>query len=493
MTDAELRTALANDFGVFVRKAFHHRHQEQLPDDKYLELVFAFASRIARKERRRGVINLPPRHLKTFIISICLPAWILGKNPRAKILVLSYSETLAESIAYDIRQLLKAKWYRETFSTRLSPDRSRATDFVTTNGGGVFATSIHAGITGWGGDYIFVDDPHEQKDANNIERLNQVAERFDNTVMNRLNNAKTGCVLVVQHRLHEDDLSGHVLKQTGWDHLRLEFIAKRKRKIRVAGEVWKRKNGELLRPGAFLRRDIERIRKTGNFQALYQQDPRGAGLPRITAKMFLEFRPSQRINVPVVISVDTGQDQGAGNSFTVMQAWVIYEQLYFLEEQYRGRPSFHELRKLVRCWIIQRYRPSAILIEKAGIGVALLDDIPRPNWLTVVPVIARDSKTDRLRRNIDLIKDLLVGVASAPWRDEFVQEFIDFPNGKFTDQVDATSQLLDFLREKPTLIIPPRRADGVVALSSQPNVARQNQNSCGSALIAIARARPSWK
>jgi hypothetical protein len=120
-------------------------------------------------------------------------------------------------------------------------------DFVTTNGGGVRSLSIEGGVTGLGADFIIIDDPVEIKDCDNARRLERVNDLFDNEIQTRLDNPKKGCIVIIAHRISEDDLPGHVLKKRGWQQLKLSLIARRARTYELeGGEVWNRKKGELL-------------------------------------------------------------------------------------------------------------------------------------------------------------------------------------------------------------------------------------------------------
>jgi hypothetical protein len=174
---------------------------------------------------------MPPRHGKTFLGSICLSASILAHNPSAKILVLSYGQALADKIAYAIRAVMQSNWFRQAFSTRLA--KTKVTDFVTTDGGVVRSLSIEGGVTGLGADFI-IDDPVEIKDCDNSKRLERVNELFDNEIQTRLDNPRKGCIVVIAHRISEDDLPGHVMQKRGWKELKLPLIARRARSYRLA-------------------------------------------------------------------------------------------------------------------------------------------------------------------------------------------------------------------------------------------------------------------
>jgi len=183
---------------------------------------------------KRLIINLPPRHFKTWIGSICLSAWILGHRPSAKILMLTYGQELADKIARAIRAIMRSAWYKELFKkTRLAS--SKLDDFATTAGGAVRSVSMEGGVTGYGADYIIVDDPTELKDCDNVKRLERVVDLFQTEILTRLNNPKRGRVVIIAHRVNEDDLSGHLLAQQGrWRNLKLPLVAMRTRSSRSA-------------------------------------------------------------------------------------------------------------------------------------------------------------------------------------------------------------------------------------------------------------------
>src|SRR5690242_11846846 len=144
----QTKHAIAKCFASFVRKAFYYDHSQKLGDERYLDLLCHELERLAKGKTKRLVINLPPRHLKSFLGAVYLPAWILAHNPAARIMVLTYSEKLAERTTYRIRRILQSSWFKEVFDTRVAEDRSRTDDFGTTDGGEVYATSINGGLAG---------------------------------------------------------------------------------------------------------------------------------------------------------------------------------------------------------------------------------------------------------------------------------------------------------------------------------------------------------
>jgi len=138
----KLAKALHDDFYIFLRKSFNSCHPTKIfRGYPYLEYLCHYAEQFETGAEKRLIINLPPRHLKTFVFSKALSAWILGRNPSTEIMVLTCSEGLAKDIARTVRAILQTDWYKETFPTRIAKDRSSVLDFATTAGGACFTPS----------------------------------------------------------------------------------------------------------------------------------------------------------------------------------------------------------------------------------------------------------------------------------------------------------------------------------------------------------------
>jgi predicted phage terminase large subunit-like protein len=453
--DIKTKELVQRKFLAFAMKAFAVLNKgRKLGNDKYLKLLAQTLTRVANGETKRLVISMPPRHLKTFMGSICLPAWALAHNPSAKIIILSYGQDLADKIAYAIREILRSEWYQQAFHTRVKKDRAKLMDFVTTNGGGVRSLSIEGGVTGLGADFIIIDDPVEIKDCDNVKRLERVNDLFDNEIQTRLDHPKNGSIVIIAHRISEDDLPGHVLKKGGWQQLKLPLIAKRTRTYELEdGEVWKRRKGELLRRDAFSKRDVQRLcaSKQPGFETLQQQNPGGSDRLRLKAEYFRTFSrtelPIRRS--PVVLSVDPGQKGGRTNSFSVIQAWAPKDGVHLLLDQWREQANYRELRWQFRRFV-RKYRPSVVLIEATAQGPSLMSEIKPQNGMDVVAINPSEDKIERLRKHRKVIRSGLVQLPEgALWHQEFLDEATEFPYGAFDDQMDALSQYLSWIVEHP--------------------------------------------
>lgn len=177
---------------------------------------------------------------------------------------------------------MEADWYRALFPTRLSA-RKAVNDVTTTAGGTRMATSVGGVLTGRGADVIVIDDPLKPDQALSDVGRKAVNEWYDNTLLSRLNNKRTGCIIIVMQRLHQDDLIGHVLLQDDWTVLSFPAIAEEPECL----PFWTpygirrfiRQPGEALHPDREAVAEYEAMRRRiglYNFSSQYQQRPPAA-------------------------------------------------------------------------------------------------------------------------------------------------------------------------------------------------------------------------
>jgi predicted phage terminase large subunit-like protein len=452
-----LKAALQQDFFSFAYKAIVELEGTRLGDQPYLRYLATELDQFARNETRRLIINLPPGHLKTLLGSVCLSAWLLAHDPSRKIIIVTHAEHLSKTIARNIRAILQSRWFEEVFDTRVKKGHAEVTDFGTTGGGGVFVTSFGSRYTGHRADVIIVDDPHDIGDG--VEQIEGTIESFYKEVLSRLNDRKAGRVMVVAHRVYERDLSAHLLRKKNWKHVALPLVATQDQSYKTLWGDWFRREGHLLRPDAFGPDDIEELRETcfsPDFEMLYQQNVDSQALPAIRPDHFQTFSGSPPLG-PVVLSVDAGVANRRTSAFSVIQAWCLAGDRYYLIDQFREQTDFADLRDQLRRFR-NKYRPAAILIERSANGHALISELSRSRHSALLIPVELDgrSKSARLRIHAKTIiaKRIFLPI-HAPWRGTFVDELVAYPHGDFTDQIDAMTQVLDHAPElaglKPTL------------------------------------------
>ena len=223
-----LEALLRNDFRAFVHKAF----ATLTPGQTYVRTwhVDAIAwqlERVRRGEVRRLIINMPPRSLKSIAASVAFPAFVLGHDPSRRIICVSYSGDLAKKHSNDFRAVLESPWYRSAFpNTRIGPFKNTETEIELTARGFRLATSVGGTLTGRGGDIIVIDDPLKPDDAMSETKRSAANQWFTNTLLSRLDDKRTGAIVVVMQRVHIDDLTGFLLDQSDeWEVLSLPAIA----------------------------------------------------------------------------------------------------------------------------------------------------------------------------------------------------------------------------------------------------------------------------
>jgi len=222
---AALSALLKTDLRYFVWRCF----QTVLPGtifqpNWHVEAIVHQLMRVQAGDISRLLINQPPRSLKSISISVAWVAWLLGRDPSRRIIVVSYSAEFAAELHRQFRMIVDAQWYRNLFPA-MRPARDSGGELVTTLGGGRLATSVGGTLTGRGADIIIVDDPLKAEDASSEPARKRVIDWYGNTLVSRLNDKEHGAIVVVMQRLHENDLAGHLLDQGGWQHLDLPSIA----------------------------------------------------------------------------------------------------------------------------------------------------------------------------------------------------------------------------------------------------------------------------
>jgi predicted phage terminase large subunit-like protein len=215
------------------------------------------------------------------------------------------------------------------------------------------------------------------------------------------------------------------------------------------------------------RRDLQAAANP-DFETLYQQNPTSEASLKLKREHFVSFDRASIPELPIVLSVEPGHRGGEGRSYSVIQAWARSDGNYFLLDQWREQARYRELRDAY--WrFVRRHRPVCALIEATANGPALIADVRNRPRVTVIPITPeRRSKIARLRDHIQVFRAGKVRLpVKAPWIEEFIAEFLDFPRGEFDDQVDGATQFLKWIREtNPSLELPAPRALGVVSTLS---------------------------
>jgi predicted phage terminase large subunit-like protein len=446
-----LHSILRNDFESFLHRCFLMLNPgaEYLPN-WHIKAIAHQLQLIRDGKIHRLILNMPPRYLKSLTVSVILPAFLLGHDPRMKIFGVSYSNDLSAKHAADFRAIVQSDWYRKTFPT-MRVDRIADSDVFTTRRGFRRSTSVSATLTGLGGDMIILDDPQKPVDAQSDTLRNSLNQWFTNTLLSRLDNKATGVIILVMQRVHLHDLTGFLVdKSKDWTVLSLPAIAEVDEKVAIGNnEFHTRRAGEALHPKYETVSTLEKLRNemgSGIFGAQYQQSPvpDGGGMIKRDWLHYYDQLPERGYRTKLIHSWDTAAKVGAQNDWSVCTTWLLVDNRFYLIDLIRGRYEYPQLRAMVIA-LAQRDEPLKILIEDTSTGIALAQELRQSGIHTVKPVPVERDKMGRLFvHQAKFEAGLVLFPRKAPFLAQLETELLTFPQGKHDDQVDSLSQALSY-------------------------------------------------
>jgi len=440
----------------------------------HIDAIADHLEAVSKGAIRRLIILIPPRHAKSTIVSVMWPTWSWIDHPSTRWLTASYAAALSTRDSVRSRRLIDSAWYQARWGDvfTMTSDQNEKQRYENDKTGVRIATSVGGAVTGEGGDFIVVDDPHSVLEAESDQVREGRLTWFDQVMSTRLNSAKEGRIVVIQQRIHERDLAGHLEEQGGWDVLCLPTEYEPTTRLTAIG--WKdprTEPGELLCPARFGPEEVSRAKRTlgsRGFAAQHQQQPAPAHGSIVKIPWFRYWRPATMALGPIPVKQMNGEIamveavelparadiviqswdmafQGTDESdFVVGQLWAAKGADFFLLDQRRDRLDFTATLAEVRAFSARHPEARLKLVEAAANGPAvistLMHEIPG-----IVPVRAQGSKASRLSAVAPYIEAgnvYLPHPGIAPWVDGFLEEIRVFGKGVHDDQVDAMSQAL---------------------------------------------------
>ncbi len=446
-----LEALLRNDFRAFLHKTFAILSPGQTYISTWhVEAIAWRLERVRRGEIRRLIINMPPRSLKSIAASVAFPAFVLGHDPARRIICVSYSGDLAKKHANDFRAVLELPWDRSAFpNTRIGPFKNSETEIELTARGFRLATSVGGTLTGRGGDIIVIDDPLKPDDALSEAKRSAANQWFTNTLLSRLDDKRTGAIVVVMQRVHIDDLTGFLLSQSDeWDVFSLPAVAYFDEIIPLSAErTYRRQSGEALSPEREPLHVLDALKlQLGSdaFSAQYQQAPAppgGAMVKRHWIKRYSELPPAPA-RLFTLQSWDTASKGGPDNDWSVCTTWIVTrKKLWYLIDVWRQRVDYPALKASVQT-LAERWDARRVLVEDTGAGTSLVQEL-RGQISGIVAVKPEGDKASRMAvasAKFEAAQVLLPERAS--WLPDLEYELFTFPGSRHDDQCDSISQAL---------------------------------------------------
>jgi predicted phage terminase large subunit-like protein len=428
----------------------------------HIIVIGELLSFLVGKKNQKLIVNMPPRHGKSELISRYFPFWYLMHNPTKQIIFSTYDQSFAATTGRFVRDLVKRHGKR--YGIELRRDASAKEDFLLTTGGGMISVGAGGSLTGRGADLLIIDDPikNDMEATSNVIRDN-IWQWFNTTAFTRIEPG--GMVVVVMTRWHEDDLCGRILKQernylakhkdkkAKWTLLKLPAIA-------TEQDVVGRKVGEPLWANRY---DLERLGEVHEqmgdywFNALYQQTPQRASGNIFKRKTFKYFNEDEEYYVfggkhirkkdcSIFAVLDLAATISETSDWTAVIIFALTPErevlvLEVVREKFEGAEHLPLIRN-----IFHRWRPLQIGIESVQYQISLVQ-LARKELLPV-----RDLRADRdkVTRSLPMAAMLEAGKCyfreGASWLTTFEDELLSFPKSKNDDQVDAFSYIAAMLR-----------------------------------------------
>ena len=443
------RSAVKTDLKMFLVHVFGELNPlEMFFDATYLDLLCAYAQRCIEGGIKRLIVNVAPRHLKSLLFSCALVAFMMGNDPSAKFICVSYSQVIADSLAREFRRIVESEWFRRLFPNFV-PAKVSDAEFTTTMGGSRIATSPGATLMGRGGEFLILDDPVKPEGGTSAEAQETFRDWFNTTLLSRLNDPMFGVLILVQQRLHVNDPSALLLSTGSYTHVCLPAIATKKEQFTFKGAViHQRAVGEALNPQRMNLAALEARRMeigTPIFNALWQQQPdmpSGRLIKLKWLKVLRSFPPRSR-GAWTWASIDASSGKEDGD-FTAVTIGYSQPDGHYVTDVIRQRMDYEDLKELA-FQLHLKDTSMRFVVEDASNGTPLLRTLDReriPWCVAKTPV----GKEDRLKKILGEFEAARVHILDRDFTQDFIAELVTFPEGKNDDQVDSLVHAITWAR-----------------------------------------------
>ena len=440
LAEKKIQSKAKNDFLSFVKcvwpefvEGSHHRH------------IAEKFNKLATGEITRLIVNMPPRHTKSEFASYLLPAWMVGRNPKLKIIQATHTGELAIRFGRKAKNLIDSDEYAKIFQTRLQEDSKAAGRWETAQGGEYFAAGVGGAITGRGADLLIIDDPHSEQDAMNPASYDRVYEWYTSGPRQRLQPG--GRIIVVMTRWSVADLTGKLIKAQKepkadqWEVIEFPAI------LPSGNPVW---------PGYWKLDELEAVKASVSitkWNAQYQQNPTAEEGSIIKRNWWKTWTKKELPPLAHVIqSYDTAFLKKETADYSAITTWGVFQtedhgpQL-ILVDMIKDRYEFPELRRVAK----EQYdywKPETVIVEAKASGLPLTYEMRKLG----IPVInftpsKGNDKHTRVNAVAPLFESGQIWAPETKFAEEVIEECAAFPLGEHDDLVDSMTQAVMRFRQ----------------------------------------------
>lgn len=438
----ELQDKQKDDFLLFVKSVW----PEFIAGNHHKIIAKKFEA-IATKKIKRLIVNMPPRHTKSEFASFLFPAWMMGREPRLKIIQTSHTAELAQRFGRKVRNLIDTPDYQNIFpGMELSADSKAAGRWETNQGGEYFSAGVGGAITGRGADLLIIDDPHSEQDALSATALENAWEWYSSGPRQRLQPG--GSIVIVMTRWNTKDITGELIKAQGqpkadqWEVV--EFPAILPSDKPVWPEYWKLEELESVKASISI----------AKWNAQWQQNPTAEEGAIIKREWWQPWdKPQMPGLMHVIQSYDTAFSKKETADYSAITTWGIFmpdekTPNIILLDMKKGRWDFPEMKEIAYD-SYKYWEPESVVIEAKASGMPLTQELR----MRGIPVInfTPSKGNDKLSRVNAVAPLFQSGVVWYPedeaWAEELIEECAAFPYGEHDDLVDSMTQALMRFRQ----------------------------------------------
>ena len=439
--EKKIQNKAKNDFLSFVKcvwpdfiEGAHHRH------------VAEKFNLLAQGKLKRLIVNMPPRHTKSEFASYLLPSWMVGRNPKLKIIQATHTGELAIRFGRKAKHLIDSEEYKKIFITKLQEDSKAAGRWETAQGGEYFAAGVGGAITGRGADLLIIDDPHSEQDALSETKLESAYEWYTSGPRQRLQPG--AAIVLVMTRWSTKDLTSMLLKNQKeikadqWELVEFPAIME---------------DGKPMWPEYWSQQELEKVKATlpvAKWNAQWMQHPTSEEGAIIKREWWRKWKHDWIPKLQHVIqSYDTAFMKKETADYSAITTWGVF---YLSEDSplnlilldsIKGRYEFPELRRRA----LEQYKywtPETVIIESKASGLPLTHelrqmDIPVVNF---TPSRGND-KHVRVNSVAPLFESGIIWAPEQKFAEEVIEECAAFPYGDHDDLVDSTTQAIMRFRQ----------------------------------------------
>ena len=365
----DLKSLALENFLKFVKQVW----PEFIEGPHHIKIAEKFQA-LAEGKIKRLIVNMPPRHTKSEFASFLFPAWMMGRDPRLKIIQTTHTAELSYRFGRKVRNLMEENTFQDIFDDiQLSQDSKAAGRWETNKGGEYFAAGVGGAITGRGADLLIIDDPHSEQDALSETAMESAYEWYTSGPRQRLQPG--GKIVIVMTRWSTKDLTGELIKAQKdvkadqWDVIEFPAVLNDKP---IWPEYWKLEELESVKASL----------SVPKWNAQWQQNPTSEEGSIIKREYWKIWDKDQLPKLQHVIqSYDTAYSKKETADFSAITTWGVFmynditPNIILLDVE-KGRWDFPKLKDVA----LEQYKywePETIIIEAKASGLPLTQELRR--------------------------------------------------------------------------------------------------------------------